>query len=135
MAHLSGMGIGTHARTLAVALLLGTAIVSFSGGQAAHAASSNPQEMVRIAIADPDSGGGPEDPASNVERRRKHPVDNGIRCSITHPDGHIDLYLPGTIIIRDGRWVMCEENGQWKVLLRSGGAGDVGSPTTGTNAP
>jgi hypothetical protein len=131
------MGIATHARTLAVALLLGTAIVSFSGGQAAHAASSNPREMVRIAIADPDSGGGPEEPASSAERTRKpkHPVDNGIRCSITRANRHVDFYLPGQDVILDGKIQVCGEDGNWSVLPRSGGPGDVGSPTTGTNAP
>jgi len=124
-------------RALAAALALGAAILSLAPGQAAYAASSNPQEIVRIAIADPDSGGGPEDPASNVERTRnpKHPKDNGIRCAITRPDGSIDFYLPGTEIVIEGRRWSCLDTGKWAVFSRGGGLGDDGSPTTGTNAP
>jgi hypothetical protein len=127
------MNVSTHIRALAAALTFGAAILSIAPGQAAYAASLNPQEMVRIAVADPDSGGGPEDPASNAERKKPQP--QGKLCSITQPNGHIDFYLPGDVVIRDGKWVICGSDGKWSVLPRNGGAGGVGSPTTGTNAP
>ena len=52
MAHLSGTRIGAFARGLTAALLLGTAILSFSPGQPAYAARSISTEP-----ADIDSGG------------------------------------------------------------------------------
>ena len=52
MAHLSGTRIGVFARGLTAALLLGTAILSFSPGQPAYAARSISTEP-----ADIDSGG------------------------------------------------------------------------------
>jgi hypothetical protein len=129
------MNVATRTRAFAAALTFGATLLSLAPGQAAYAAGSNPREIVRIAIADPGAGSGPEDPASNAERKRKHPVNTGVWCSITHPDGSIDLYLPGDAIVRDGKILVCGEDGTWGVLPRSGGAGGVGSPTTGTNAP
>jgi hypothetical protein len=127
------MNSATRTLALAAALTVGAAILSLAPGQAVYAASSHPQEMVRIAIADPDAGSGPEDPASNVERKKPKP--QGKLCSITWPNGHIDFYLPGDVVMRDDKWVVCGSDGKWSVLPRSGGAGGVGSPTTGTNAP
>jgi hypothetical protein len=130
------MNVSIRARPITAALLIGAAILGLVPGQATYAAGSNPQEAVRIATVDPNSGGGPEGPGSPSDRKkRKHPVDSFIRCSITHSDGSIDFYLPGEAVARDGRMVICGDNGQWKILPRSGGAGDTGSPTTGTNAP
>ena len=53
MAHLSGINIGTFARTLAAALLLGTAIMTFTPGQTAYAARAISSEA-----GDTDTGGG-----------------------------------------------------------------------------
>jgi hypothetical protein len=129
------MNASTHARALAAALALGAAILCLVPGQAAYAAGSNPEGVVRIAIADPDSGGGPEDPASSVERTKKpkHPKDNGIRCSITSPSGFVDFFLPGDVTSVGGILRTCLADGTWGT--RSGGPGDTDSPTTGTNAP
>ena len=127
------MNLATRTRALAAALTVGAAVLSLAPGQAAYAASSNPREIVRIAVADPDAGSGPEGPASNVERKKPKP--QGKLCSITRPNGHIDFYLPGDVVMRDDKWVVCGSDGKWSVLPRNGGAGGVGSPTTGTNAP
>ena len=55
MAHLTGINIGTFARALVAALLIGTAIMTFSPGQTAYAARA-----ISTEAGDTDTGGAPD---------------------------------------------------------------------------
>ena len=130
------MNVGKRIAGAATALLLGVATLGPSPGQAAYAAESNPHGTISLAAIDSDAGGAPEGSGSSSERKKpKHPADDGVRCADIKPGGHIDFYLPGETIVSNGRTLRCSPWGGWYVVPRSGDAGDVGSPTSGSNAP
>ena len=111
MAHLSGTLIGRKAGTLAAALALGAAVLSLAPGQAAYAARGITNEA-----GDADTGGGVRPGSSTTA---KDDINSWTKCTITRPDGTIDFYIPGDIVHRDGKYVMCGRDGQWVVLDRS----------------
>jgi hypothetical protein len=83
VAHLAGIHIGKHARTLAAALLLGGAIVGLSAGLAQAA---------------------PKEPVEDNGTRCAIDDDNG------HVDFYLpgDRIAGG-----DGRWIQCQSDGSW----------------------
>jgi hypothetical protein len=121
MANFFSSQIGKQARVLTAALVLGTAILTLSTGQTAYA----------IRAPSSDSGGSDsgDGPAIGTAARPKRPADNGIRCTNTLPDGHIDFYLEGDVIWSNGRMLICRANG-WQIV-RSGSPSSVGGPTSG----
>ena len=109
MAHLSGIQIGKQTRALAAALALGAVVLSLSPGQTAFAARAR-----SAGAGDSDTGAGQtathRTPGSGTATRT---IDPAKRCTITGPDGHIEFYLPGTEITRNGNVVVCMSDGEW----------------------
>jgi hypothetical protein len=96
------MTIGKHARALATALTLGSAILSLSTVQA------------------------------EAREKPKHPPDNGVRCAITRSDGYIDFYLPGeSVRDKFGQWKICGADGEWHSAARAGGGPGMPHPAGG----
>jgi hypothetical protein len=111
MAHLAGTRFGTHARVLVAAVALGTAVLSLSPGQTVYAARGIATEAGDADSGGTDSGGGT---ATRIN------INNKPKCTITRPDGHVDFYLPGTTYVRDGKHLICGNDGQWVVVGRTG---------------
>lgn len=136
MAHLSGIRsgirIGTTAWALAAALTLGSTVLTLSTVPTAYAARNVSSEP-----ADPDAG--PRHPATRPATgtaTRKN-INGYPKCTITGADGHVDFYLPGDQITRDGHILICGTDGQWFVFGRasSGDPTSVGGGGVATQAP
>jgi len=66
-----------------------------------------------------------------AEARRN---DNGVRCAIEQDNGHIDFYLPGEKVVRNGKTLYCGSNGEWWVWGPRPG-GDIVTGGGGVYAP
>jgi hypothetical protein len=126
MAHLSGIQIGKQARALAAALALGAAVLSLATGPTAYAARVSSTDA-----GDTDIGSEP-----GVGTATRSNLNNYPKCTITSPDGHIDFYIPGDTVVRDGKTLWCGADGGWVVVDR--GTDSAGTYTGGgvyTRAP
>jgi hypothetical protein len=112
MARVSGIHFAKKARALAAALLLGTAILSLAPGHAEAARRVVPE------AGDTDSGD--SSGGSTAERKSKNQNGSQARCTITRADGHVDFYLEGEKIVRNGRGYYCGGDGQWHAVRTSG---------------
>jgi hypothetical protein len=124
MSQLAGMQIGTKARALVAALVLGGALFSLAPGQTAHAARA-----ISTEAGDTDPGGArPSGPAT------RSTADTGVRCTITRPEGHVDFYVEGALVVRDGVIYVCGSDGMWH-LWRSGASTGTTVTSGGVYAP
>lgn len=81
------MQIGTHARVLVAAVVLGTAILGLSAGQV-DARTKKPTA----------------------------PADTGVRCAFERAPGHLEFYLPGDTIEFQGHTFRCGADGKWHLV-------------------
>ena len=112
MAHLSGIRIGKHTRTLAAALVLGAAVLSLSAGQAEARPKRPVDNGVRCWLPNGATGAG---------------------------GTHWEAFMPGEIVTdhRTGKRYRCGSDGKWHpariaddmVLTQPGDEGGVLAPT------
>ena len=81
MTHLSGSSIARHARTLAAALLLGTAILTFAPSETAHAARRVTTESSEIDSGGTGTGSGPGTVVIYAAKTKTGLQDAGYKCT------------------------------------------------------
>ena len=117
MARLSGINFGASARALTAALLLGTAILSFSPGPTAYAA-----RYVTNEAGDTDSGGGPATGTTVMYGKKQGDLTNDGYTCVTVATGFKECTKAGSPTY----W--CDASGTCEVKPFRAGAADVVAP-------
>jgi subtilisin family serine protease len=125
--------LGTTARALAAALAIGATVLTLSTGPTAYAARSRSMEPG-------DTGTGAGQPAAHrttgSSTAARDVKDDGVRCSFTFSNGHVEFYLPGEEVVYGSRRFTCGGNGEWIPWRTVQGDGaTVGGVGVATQAP
>jgi hypothetical protein len=105
MTLLRGIEIGATARALVAALAIGGALVSLAPSEAAYAA--------RGRSTDNGDAGTSDAPRPTTTPATRKNINDYPKCTVVHPDGSIEFFVPLDTYVRDGKTYICTADGTW----------------------